>query len=199
MKNVIKYSKKGILMVTLLATLLSSAHEVSLFTIKNEAEKISLTLNVKKGNLLSIKDDNGIVLYKEHIQKEGVYTKGFDLTSLPNGSYIFELDKDMEISIIPFSVNASLVSFKKEEEKTIFKPFVRIKDDIVYVTQLTVNKAPLKIDMFFAEGNDFELVYSENIENIQDIKKVFKLSRLNEGRYKLVLHSEGREYEKIIQ
>jgi hypothetical protein len=195
MKNVIKHSKKGILMVTMFATLLSFANEVSLFNIKNEAKRTSLTLdNVKEGNLLSIKDDNGMTLYKELIQKAGVYTKGFDLTALPDGSYIFELDQDVEISTIPFSVKSSIVLFNKELEKVIFKPFVRIENDLVYITKLALNEEPLKIDVYF----DSELMYSETIEKTQNIKRVFKLTGLEKGNYKIVFHTEDREFTKII-
>ena len=59
MKNVIKHSKKGILMVSMLATLLSFANEeVPFYSIKNEANRTALTLNnVKEGDLLFIKDN----------------------------------------------------------------------------------------------------------------------------------------------
>ena len=61
-------------MVTMFATLLSFANEASFYSIKNDAKRTSLTLdNVKQGNLLSIKDNNGIILYKEIIQKSGTY------------------------------------------------------------------------------------------------------------------------------
>ena len=54
MKNAIKYSKKGIVMVTLFTTLLSFANENSFFNIKNDAKKTALTLkSVKEGNQLS--------------------------------------------------------------------------------------------------------------------------------------------------
>ncbi len=202
MKNVIKHSKKGILMVTMFATLLSSANEVSFFTIKNDAGTTSITLeNVKEGNLLSIKDDNGMTLYKELIQETGIYSKGFDLTSLPDGAYIFELDKDMEITTIPFSVKSSTVLFNKEEEKTIYKPFLRVKDNLVYISKLALNEEPLNIDVYsssdnFSEG--YKLMHSEKIENVQTIKRVLRLSHLDNGSYKIVCQSEGREFTKII-
>lgn len=199
MKNVIKHSKKGFLMVTMFATLLSFANEVSFFTIKNDAERTSLTLsNVKEGNLLSIKDDNGMVLYKELIQKTGIYTKGFDLTSLPDGDYLFELDQEVEISIIPFSVDASAVLFHKELEKTIFKPVVRVKEDVAYLTKLSLNEEPLEIKVYFTDTNISELVYSEKIVNTQNIERVFKLTGLKKGSYKMVFNSEGREFTEII-
>ena len=117
MKNAIKYSKKGIVMVTLFTTLLSFANENSFFTIKNDAKKTALTLkSVKEGNQLSIIDNNGIILYREIIEKTGNYNKEFNLTSLPDGAYIFELDKDLEINTIPFNIKSNIILFEKEKE-----------------------------------------------------------------------------------
>lgn len=146
MKTVIKHLKKGILMVTMFATLLSFANEPSFYTIKKDAKRTLLTLNnVKQGNLLSIIDD--IILYKKLIEKTGVYIKGFDLTSLPDGEYIFELDKDLEVNTIPFTVIASNVVFNKENGKVTYKPYSTLKNGIVYLTKLALNEEPLKADI----------------------------------------------------
>jgi len=199
MKKVIKHSKKGILLVTLFATLLSFANEASLFNIKNDAKRTSLTLkNVKEGNLLSVRDINGVILYKEYIQESGTYTKGFDLTALPNGAYIFELDKDLEINTIPFTVKSNIVVFDKENEKTIFKPMARVKDDIVYVSKLSLNEDPLEIKVFFEGLNGSELMLTETIENTKIIERIYRLDGLNTGSYKIVFYTEGREFIKTI-
>lgn len=201
MKNVIKHSKKGILMVTLFATLLSFANEVSFYSIKNDANRTSLTLNnVKEGNLLSIKDVNGIILYKELIQKSGIYTKGFDLTSLPDGGYIFELDKDLEINTVPFMVESNEVSFNKELEKTTYKPFTRVQGDIVFMSKLSLHGEPIKIDIYFnsLDSLETELIYSETIKNTVNISRVYKLTGMNKGNYKIVYHTEGRVFTKKI-
>ncbi len=188
-------------MVTMFATLLSFANEAS-FTIKNDADRTSLTFyNVKEGDLLSIKNDNGITLYKKLIQKEGTYTKGFDLTSLPDGIYIFELEKDMEISTIPFSVKSSNVVFNKEKEKIIFKPFTRLTGDLIYLTQLTLNEEPFKVEIFYSNSNfssDSQLVHSEKIENTKDIKRIYKLVGLDKGNYKMVCYLGDRKFTKTI-
>jgi len=203
MKNVIKHLKKGFLMVTMFATLLSFANEVSFITIKNDAERTSLTLtDVKQGNLLSLKDKNGIVLYKESIQKTGNYTKGFDLTKLPNGTYSFELDKDVEISTIPFSVIAGAVTFNKEDEKVFYKPITRVVGDLLYVTKLSLDEAPLNIDIYYNSSMDnssHEPVHSETIENTKIIERVYKLTNLNHGNFEIVYHTEGRTFTKSIR
>jgi len=201
MKNVIKNTKKGILMVTVFATLLSFANEAPFYTIKNDAKRTSLTLvNVKQGNLLSIKDENGIILDKEIIKQSGIYSKGFDLTKLPDGGYFFELDKDLEINTIPFTVNSSEVTFKKELKKTIFKPFTKVKGDVVILSKLSLNADPLQIKIYFNSLDSIasELIFAETITNTININRVYKLSGLSRGDYKIVFNTEGRVFTKEI-
>ena len=199
MKNVIKHLKKGILLVTMLTTIYSFANESSYYSIKNDTKKTSLTLNnVKKGNILSIIDINGIILYKEVIENSGIYSKGFDLTYLPDGFYTFELDKDLEIKTIPFTVNYNNVVFNKKEEKTIFKPYTRVKDDFVYISKLALNNDPLKIEIYFLNDYDYELVYTEKVINTKNIEKTYKLTGLKKGDYKIVIETEGKTFTKNI-
>ena len=199
MKSVITNTKKGFLMVAMLVASLSFANEGPFFIIKKDAKRTALTLeNVKSGNLLSIIDNNGVVLYKELIQKSGIYTKGFDLTALPNGKYLFELDGDVEVKTIPFIVESQNVVFDKDHEKTIFKPITRLKGDLVYVTQLALFMEPLKVDVYFEDANVSELIYSETLGNTKTIQRIYKLTGLSKGSYKLVFNTDGREFTKII-
>ena len=199
MKNAMKNTKKGILMVTMFATLLSFANDATLFNIKNEAKRTSLTLHkVKQGNLLSVKDTNGVILFKEFIKETGTYSKGFDLTELPDGAYLFELDKELEINSIPFTVKSNIVLFEKEKEKTIFKPMVRVEGDLVYITKLALNEEPLEIDVYFTGFNEAELVLSETLKNTKTIERIYKLEGLGLGFYEIVFHSEGRQFIKYI-
>lgn len=188
-------------MVTLFATLLSFANEGSFYRIKNDTRKTALTLrDVKEGNLLSIIDNNGVVLYKESIQKSGIYTKGFDLTSLPDGEYLFELEKDIEITTIPFSVKSNEVVFNKNAQTSFFKPFTRVEGDLVLISQLALTKEPLKIEIYFSDYSlsNQELMHSEEIRNVKTIEKVFKLSGIKKGTYKVVCYTQGRRFTKII-
>ncbi|MFL1010681.1 hypothetical protein [Flavisericum labens] len=201
MKNVIRNTKKGILMAIMMTALLSFGKEkASFFSIVNGAERTSVTLiNVDQGDLLSIKDENGMVLYKESIQTKGVFTKGFDLTSLPNGEYLFELNKDVEISTIPFKVEASKVSFKKELEKTFFKPMTRIKGNLVFINKLSLEKAPMAIEVYSGIHGDYELMYSETIKNTEKIERLFRLTGMNIVDYKIIYRTEGRVFTEMIK
>ncbi|MCL5127022.1 hypothetical protein [Algibacter sp. L4_22] len=195
MKNVIKHSKKILFAVAMLTVLVGNAKDKS-SALKKGLIKTALTIdNVKEGNLLSIKDQNGLTLYKELIVESGTYRKGFDLTALPDGDYFFEVDKDIEIKTIPFTVKSNKVVFKKDEEVTVFKPFVREKDGFVYISKLAPNYASLKISIYGNYNNDYQLLYSDKFENLQTIEKAYKLET---GSYKIVLNSDNNEYTKFI-
>jgi len=187
-------------MATIFATTLSFANDNSFIKIKNEANKTSLTLeDVKPGNLISIKDINGITLYKEFIQKTGNYTKGFDLTELPNGEYVFELDKDVEISLIPFTVTADGVSFNKKEEKVIYKPVTRVVGNLLYVTKLALDESPLTIDIYSGVDNSAtEPIHTETIGNSKTIERVYKLTGFGQDKFEIVYHSNGRIFTESI-
>ena len=196
MKNVLNNTKKGILMVTLFATMLSFANEASFYTIKNDAKKTALTLtNVKQGDLLSIKDENGIVLYKEQIQKTGVYVKGFDLTLLPDGEYVFELDKDLEIKTIPFTVKTSKVLVNRALEATTFKPYVKQKDNLLFISKLSPNMEAVKISIYADNNSEFELLHSEKVSGTKAVERVYKLEK---GNYKITINSNNKEFTTFI-
>lgn len=193
-----KVMKKGIVLVMLFTMLCSNATEVS--SLKNlEDGKTTLILNnVKIGEQLIIQNELGIILYKELISKDGNYSKGFDLTNLPDGNYNFELDKQMQIKIIPFRVNSSIVVFSKVDEVVINKPHVRVKDQHIFITKLALKKEPLEIELYYENENDFELIHSETIKEIIQIERVYKLLKDIKGDYKLVFKTQGRTFEKII-
>ena len=186
-------------MVAMVATVTTYANESRNIIVK-DAKRTAITLNVKQGNLLTIKDANGIILYKETMEKEGVYTKGFDLSALPNGAYTVELNKDVQIEIMPFIVNDTEVVFNKDIETTVFKPVTRVKKDLVYVSKLALDEENLLVEIFFEENNtsakDFNLVFSEKIENTKNLERVYKLSK--KGNYKIVYYSQDRVYTEYI-
>ncbi|SFC96892.1 hypothetical protein SAMN04489722_104183 [Algibacter lectus] len=195
MKNVIKHSKKILLAVAMLTVLVGNAKEKS-SALKKGLIKTALTIyNVKEGNLLSIKDQDGVTLYKEFIVESGTYRKGFDLTALPDGDYVFQVDKEIEVKTIPFTVKSNKVVFKKDEEVTVFKPFVTEKDGYVLISKLAPDYASLKVSIYGNYNGTYELLQSDKFENLQTIEKAYKLEK---GSYKIVINSDNNEYTSYI-
>ena len=196
----IKNIKKSILIVALMTASLSYANTTSSLIVKKELKRTALVLeNVKEGQLISIKDDSGLILFKETIKSSGTYTKGFDLTALPDGNYFFELDGDVEIKTIPFTVKSNEVNFDKTKETIIFKPVTRLKGDYIYVTKLALDLEPLKIDLYYqgASGN-YELLNSEKIGGTEIISRVYKISSTHKGNYKIVCNTGAKKFTNYI-
>ncbi|MBT8394972.1 MAG: hypothetical protein KJN66_09000 [Bacteroidia bacterium] len=198
MKNLIKNS---IVILVLFTTLIGNANEISSLRNLNDEKTTVLTLlNVKQGNQLFIKDVFGLVLYKEAIENSGEFVKGFDLTSLPNGKYYFELDKDLEIKVIPFKVSLNKVEFNKEKETTILKPYVTQKGNRVLVSKLSLSKQPLKVKIYYSNNSgSWDLIHSETIENTMNIQKAYKLYKKEKGNYKVILKTEGRSFIEYLK
>ncbi|MDG1730100.1 MAG: hypothetical protein P8K68_00020 [Algibacter sp.] len=195
MNNVFINTKKGILILALLATVSGFANDGNMLS-KRDSKKVALVLeHVKEGNLLYIKDSYDLVLYKETIEDNGLYKKGFNLTELPDGHYFFELEKYLEVNKIPFSVESNNVIFKKEDEATYFKPYIKQKGNLVLVTKLAPMLDKTLIEIFAIYDNEVKLRYSEKIENEKVIEKAFKLEK---GNYKIVINSNNKEYTTFI-
>lgn len=196
MKNRKTTLRKIILTGAMLIALISNATNELNNDPKKDLNKTTFTINnVKQGNQLIIKDLYGLILYKEQIKDSGNYSKGFDLTSLPDGSYVFELEKDFEIKSFPFTVTYKKVVFN-ENETTVHKPVVSFKNNCVYVSKLALNNEPLDVKIYYHDGT--ELIYSETIKDTKVIEKVYKLDLNAKGNYKIVLSSNGREYYEYL-
>jgi len=194
MKRLVKTS---LVIVVMFATMVSYANEFPLLTKERTKIVKNITFdNVKQGSLLLIKDSNEMILYKELIKKPGTYSKGFDLTALPDGDYYFELDKQVEIKVMPFQVKASIVEFKKDEEYKIFKPVVYVKGNYVYISRMSTVLKPIEIKVYNENDN---LVFSEKIKEGKSLRRLYNFSKINEGNYTIIFKSEGRTFKNSLK
>ncbi|WP_046755954.1 hypothetical protein [Kordia jejudonensis] len=196
MKKSIKNIVSILLMIVSMASYANS--DYSLHTKKGSTV---LTLpNVKKGHQLLIKDTNFLVLYREAITQNGDYSKGFDLTNLPDGSYYFELEKDVKIVTIPFSVTDNTVKFDKEKETILYKPTVRLLGNKLCVSRLSLEAQPMKIELFYTGSlaNNKALLFSEEIENTKIISRIYELSKEKKGKYTVIFTTQGRAFTEKI-
>ncbi|CDF81125.1 conserved hypothetical protein [Formosa agariphila KMM 3901] len=196
MKKVITHSICMLVMITNIAT--SFASNLSILNEERDRMEITLTLDyVKAGQQLSIKDINGLVLYNKIIEKEGIFSNRFDLTALPNGRYFFEHEKDYQIKIIPFDVSSNKVTFDTTCEQVIFKPVLHVKDNLLYVSKLDLNREDINIAIFH-DGNsnsgDYNLVHAENFTNTMKLERIYSLTNTRKGNYKVVVNANNREY-----
>jgi hypothetical protein len=190
MKTAIK--KSLVLVALLLATRVSYGNEISGNTNdgKNTLTNVSFG-TVKKGSTLSIKDMNGLVLYREIIRENGKYAKGFDLSLLSDGDYYFELNKDVEITVVSFKVFESIVTFDKNTSSKIFKPMVFVNKKNIHVSKISLEDEVLQVKLF---SKNSKLIYSGSIViegNV--IGKTYDLPTSLKGNY-IIANYQGKKF-----
>lgn len=180
--------KKILVVVAMLGTLLNYANENETSLNLLGKKKLKVTCKeVKKGNILSIKDMAGTTVYSQTIKNSGNYAAIFDLSNLETGNYITELEKDFEIIIRDFTVLKGNITFM--EEKKLFKPVIRTKNNLVLVSQTAFNKEPMQVVIYYKD----EIIFSETVK--RDSKKfltrVYRLDEEIKGDYKVLVRNRN--------
>ena len=194
MKNLFKRSLLAIALFTLLGSnAMSNNLNDNRITVNGKI--VDLTLKYTDGDLkINIKDSFGVVLYNNSYT--GVeFTKTFDLTSLPNGNYYFEIEGQTKIKMLPFTVILNNIDFQKEEESIFFKPTVRFKENIVYISKLALKNEEMKIKIYDDNSN---LIYTEDLMGKLYLDRKLDFSMLKSGSYELVLKSEGKIFKEKV-
>jgi hypothetical protein len=184
--------KKYLVVVMMLGTFINYANESNNSFNITDGKRVKVEFKtVKNGHTLSIKSENGTIMYSQEIKKSGTYSQIFDLSTLEKGNYTTELEKDFEIIIKYFSVLDGQVFFK--DEKTIFKPVIRIKENLILISKMDFEKEPLKITLYY---ND-EIILTEKVKGTDDIlNRVYRVSKKIKGNYKVVVNSNNRYYNQ---
>tara|TARA_R110002073_G_scaffold40547_5_gene115274 strand:- start:432520 stop:433113 length:594 start_codon:yes stop_codon:yes gene_type:complete len=196
MKKVIKTS---LVLVVSLMTMVSYGNEISHNVNNKEVKITNLTFeNVEKGSVLLIKDSNGLVLYKEFIEVNGAYSKGFDLTDLPDGSYYFELDKKLELSVIPFYVIIGVVDFDMDKQIKIYKPRFYVKEGHLFVNKLSFSEDEVMEIQIYSDTDD--LIFKEIIKRKSGVLgRIYDFSNSEKGEYSVVTKTKEKRFVNRIQ
>lgn len=195
MKNL---ARKSLVAVGLMMSLSTLANDNELAIKEKETNVTSIRFeNVIQGSSLTIKDENGLVLYNESIEQSGDYSKGFDLSSLPNGDYFFELNSELKLVVIPFNVDASEVVLDKGSEESIYKPAVVTKENMVYVSRTAIDESPLSCKIYYADN--YDLVHRAKFEEMEEVKTAYDFSTAKKGNYVFVFESKGRKFTKNVK
>ena len=183
--------RRVLVVVFMLGTLFNYANNEKEFNKTVDAKKVKVVFkDVKKGQLLSVKDKNGFQLHSETVSSQGELIKFFDLSTLNNGVYTIELNKEFKVVIKSLLVKNNNVSFIKDSEKIIFKPVIRNKENLVLISKVNFDKKPVKITLFY---ND-EVIYSETLKGELMLKRVYRLDKELRGNYTVIVYCDDESY-----
>jgi len=187
--------KKNILVALMFGTLIGYANENTKPTDVDDNVKIVFK-SVKKGQALTIANAQGQTIYKEKIKNSGNYAKVFNLENLKDGVYTTELNKDFESVITKIKVKNGKAFLLDADKKKIFKPVIRKQGDLLFISKIDFNKAPLNISLYY-KG---DLIHSETVKGTKDsndvLNKVYKLSNIKTGNYEVIVNTDNKVYTK---
>ena len=136
-----KILTKSLLVTLMFVAFISYATENP--SIKKHKNNTRIVLNdVKKAPFLFIKNTTGKIIHEQLLNITGNGTGEFDFSSLKNGYYTLEINKDFQIDIKPFTVISGEAIFHKKAEKIIFKPVIRTDKNKVLISQKLIIKFP---------------------------------------------------------
>ena len=113
---------------------------------------------------------------------------------------IFELDKDIEVQVIPFKVHANKVEFLKEKETTFYKPIIRFKGNKVLLSRLSFDEKPMEVKIYYDDysSGEYELLHTEKFNDSKIVERVYQLDKRKKGDYKVIVKTEGREFTSTM-
>jgi hypothetical protein len=186
--------RKVLVVVFMLVTLFNYANNKNDFNETVNADKVKVVFqNAKKGQQLTVNDENGIQLHAETVSKEGELTKFFDFSPLNDGLYTIELNKEFVVVIKSLEVKNKKVLFIKDSEKVIFKPVIRTKENLVLISKINFDKKPIRIALYF----NGEVIFSETVKDEDLLKRAYRLeNRIIKGDYKVIVNHNDISYIK---
>jgi hypothetical protein len=183
--------KRIVLVAFMFTTLFNYANNRNNFNVAVNPKKVRIAFkDAQKGELLTVKDENGIQLHSETIDNSGQLIKFFDLSSLHDGVYKVELNKAFVVVVKSLEVKDNNVFLTENFEKVIFKPIIRTEKNLVLISKTNFEKKPVKIALFY----NGDVIFSETVNDEEILKRVYKLDKEIKGDYKVVVYCDDESY-----
>ncbi len=191
MKNAMKGLVSGLLMV--LATLSYGSNEPYFKVQVTGARTFSLEVKNLAGTArIILQDTNGEVVFKEQIGAVNTYTKRFDVTSLPKGTYTLSVADDFKFQSAKINVAEDLVA---EFEELYFFPIVVQGNKYVTVSKIASADERLSVAVYDAQDR---LIFSDVLKGEDYIGKRFDFSKAPKGTYNIFLASNGHTLNRRV-
>jgi len=145
---------------------------------------------LKKGNYISVSDNDGQVIYSGSINSNGSLTSLFDFTQLEDGLYTVEVNKDFIIEINSLNVKDGVVTFIQGSKERIFKPVFRSEDSKVLISKLALDSDEMTVELYYGT----ELIYTDSVKGMEILNRVYKLDETLRGDYTAIIKSNDRVY-----
>jgi len=194
MKNLLKISLIAATMFTASATYANDG--VYTLNVKSDdAKTIRFSIDEASDVTLSIRELNNQLLFEEAIHSSGAASKSYDLSALPNGEYLLNVESDAKLTTytIVIANNKAVVSAPKITE--LLRPVFTQDKSLLTLTLDNLDKGPIEVQIL-NEYND-EL-YNETFTDKSKVVKKFNTAKTYGKELTFVVRSKTQEVLKTI-
>ena len=157
-------------------------------------DKLSVDLT---NTLIYLRDENGGVLYKENLSDGKEYKKLFDLTALPEGNYLLEIEDGVKTKSYPLKITASDLQIDYLRQTDSYKPqFITQDHNKVGVSLFNVNEKEVELSIY---DNNSLLVFTETIDGDMILQRKYDLSELIPGNYTMTLKVDKKVFSQPLE
>jgi|GEM_PF-1298480 len=194
MKTIIKVS---LVVLGLLVSYSGHSDSINDSITATGSRSFRLTLEDEAMNVhIRLKDRYGVILYQEYIPGPVSYDRIYNVSSLPTGQYLLELEYPTRHQELPVEIRANQVILDQSRMEEYFKPVVRQKGDKVSVNLLNTKRGPLRILVY--DHQTSELLSEQMLKGDLLMGKQFDFSQAGPGEYLISMLYHGKQYSQTI-
>lgn len=137
---------------------------------------------------VSIFNAEGKKVFTESIKNENGFVRPYNMSSLPAGTYTFQIDDKNEVETFEF-VYAEV----EEQEEAIVANVVRMEDDKFFLGVSSTNSNTVQIDIY---NDRDEVIYSAEEVVANQFGQLYNLNSVKSNGFTLVVKHNGNIVKK---
>ncbi|MBO0592149.1 hypothetical protein I2486_12120 [Cellulophaga sp. E16_2] len=192
MKKVLKFTAIAALVFS---TFTASASELKLnVAADKEAKSLIFELDiVSKDTKIQFLDSKNNVIYSNSNLKSSSLRKKFDLSKLEKGVYTFRVDDMTLVTTYAILIDGESIRILNKDE--VIKPVFRMKDGMIFVNLLNVDKMDVEIKVY--DSND-RVLFTQKISDTLIVEKAVNFKTAHKGDYTITVKNANGVYRQNV-
>jgi hypothetical protein len=186
----------SIISLLLLINFVNADHLIDLRILSSNNSSFIIQLSdIKYDTKCLLKNQQGVILYKEDIARAQIFQRSLNLIELPDGTYELQIEDDYKTETTNLTKSNGKVMATNQIKITTFKPQIVLKDTQLNVSLLALNNEKLTVSILDENQN---IILEKKLSGSVNLGQSYDLSQLNAGDYTIQLYTNGKVYDKLI-
>ena len=186
----------SLISLLLLINFVNADHLIDLRILSSNNSSFIIQLSdIKYDTKCLLKNQQGVILYKEDIARAQIFQRSLNLIELPDGTYELQIEDDYKTETTSLTKSNGKVMTANQIKITTFKPQIVLKDTQLNVSLLALNNEKLTVSILDENQN---IISEKKLSGSVNLGQSYDLSQLNAGNYTIQLYTNGKVYDKLI-